>query len=68
MRISLDTLRVPNQSHTTISKFNDFVGLSDDIWGARGPQFRPILGVPEVRAGSTKHIFFSPRNGHHGEH
>ena len=47
----LDTLRVPNRSPTPISKSNDFLGQSDDIWGARGPHFRPILGVPGVRAG-----------------
>ncbi len=46
-RFDLDTLRVPNRSPTPISKSNDFLGQSDDIWGACGP----ILGVPGVRAG-----------------
>ncbi len=50
-RFDLDTLRVPNRSPTLISKSNDFLGQSDDIWGARGPHFRPILGGPGVRAG-----------------
>ena len=50
-RFDLDTLRVPNRSPTPISKSNDFLGQSEDIWGARGPHFRPILGVPGVRAG-----------------
>ncbi len=40
-RFDLDTLRVPNRSPTPISKSNDFLGPSDDIW-ARGPHFRPI--------------------------
>ncbi len=43
-RFDMDTLRVPNRSPTPISKSNDSLGQSDDIWGARGPQFRPILG------------------------
>ncbi len=50
-RLDLDTLRVPNRSPTPISKSNDFRGLSDDIWGARGPHFRPIWEVPGARAG-----------------
>ena len=52
----LDTLRVPNRSPTPISKSNDFLGLSEDIWGARGPHFQPILGLPGARAG-LKNIF-----------
>ncbi len=32
---------------------NDFLGQSDDFWGARGPHFWLILGVPGVRAGLT---------------
>ncbi len=55
----LDTLRVPSRSPTPISKSNDFLGQSDDIWGARGPHFRLIWGVPGVRAG-LKDIFLSP--------
>ncbi len=54
-RFDLGTLRVCNRSPTPISKSNDLLGQSDDIWGARGPHFRTILGVPEVRAG-LKHI------------
>ncbi len=45
-RFDLDTLRVPNRSPTPISKSNDFLGQSEDKWGARGPHFRPVLGVP----------------------
>ncbi len=50
-RFNLDTLMAPNRSPTLISKPNAFLGQSDDIWGARGPYFRPILRVPGVRAG-----------------
>ena len=50
-RFGFDTLRVPSRSPTPFSKSNDFVGQSEDIWGARGPHFRPIVGVPGVRAG-----------------
>ncbi len=50
-RFDLDTLRVPNRSPTPISKSNDFLRQSDDICGARGPHFRPILKGPGVRAG-----------------
>ena len=39
-RFDLDTLRVPNRSPTPISKSNDFLGQSDDIWGAWGPRCR----------------------------
>ncbi len=53
-RFDLDTLRVLNRSPTPISKPNDFRRQSDAIWGARGPPFRPILGVPRVRAGLKK--------------
>ena len=56
-RFDMDTLRVPNRSHTPISKSNDFRGQSDDIWGARGPHSRPIFGVPGARAG-LKHTYF----------
>ena len=45
-RFDLDTLRVPNRSPTPISKSNDFLGQSEDKWGARGLHFRPIWGVP----------------------
>ncbi len=55
-RFDLDTLRVPNRSPTPISKSNDFPGQSDDIRGARGPHFRPMLGVTGVRAG-LKHTY-----------
>ncbi len=47
----LETLRVPNRSPTPISKSNDFLGQSDDIWVARGPHFRTISGVSGARAG-----------------
>ncbi len=50
-RFDLDTLRVPSRSPTPISKSKGFLGQSQDIWGARGPHFRPILGVPGVGAG-----------------
>ncbi len=43
-RSDLDTLRVPNRSPTPITKSNDFLGQSDDIWGARGPPFPADLG------------------------
>ncbi len=45
-RFDLDTLRVANRSPTPASKINDFQGQSDDIWGARGPHFRKVCGVP----------------------
>ncbi len=35
-RFDLDTLRVTNRSPTQISKTNDFLGQSEDSWGARG--------------------------------
>jgi hypothetical protein len=50
-RFDLDTLRVPSRSPTPIVKSYDFPGQSDDIWEARSRHFRPILGVPGVRAG-----------------
>jgi hypothetical protein len=50
-RFDLDTLRVPNRSPTPASKSCDFLGQSDDLWGPRGPHFRPNLWVPGVRAG-----------------
>ncbi len=50
-RFYLDTLRAPNRSPTPISKPNYFLGQSEDIWGARGLHFRPILGIPGVWAG-----------------
>ncbi len=58
-RFDLGTLRVSNRSPTPISKSNDSLGQSDDIWGARGRHFRPILGVPGVRAGS-QNIYLEP--------
>ena len=39
----LDTLRVPNRSPTPISKANDFLGQSTDIWGS-GPPFPAYFG------------------------
>ncbi len=53
-RFDLDTLRVSNRSPTPISKSDDFLGQSDDIWGAH---FRPILGVPGARADLTNTYF-----------
>ncbi len=50
-RFDLDSLRVPSRSPTPISKYNDFRGQSDHIWGARGPHFRPILGIPTISGG-----------------
>jgi hypothetical protein len=47
----LDTRRVPSRSPSPISKSNVFLRQSGDIWGARGSHFRPMLGVPEARAG-----------------
>ncbi len=58
-RVDLGTHGVPNLSPTPISKSSDFLGQSDDIWGARGPHFRPILGVPGARAGPTNTSFFA---------
>ena len=52
-RFDLGSLRVANRSPTQILKSKDFLGPFDDIWGARGPHFRPIWGVPGVRAGLT---------------
>ncbi len=49
-RFDLDTLRMPNRSPIPISKSTELLRQSDDIWGARGLHFRPILGVPGVRA------------------
>ncbi len=58
MRFDLDPLRAPNRSTTPMPKSNDFLRQSDGNWGARGPHFRPILGVPGVRAGlKNKYIF-----------
>ncbi len=52
-RFDSGTFRVPSRSPTPISKSNDVLGQSDDIWGARGPHFRSMLGVP--RAGQRKY-------------
>ncbi len=52
----LDTLRVANRSPTPASKFNEFRGQSEDIWGVRGRLSRPISGIPGIRAG-IKHIY-----------
>ncbi len=56
----LDTLRVASRSPAPISKSNDFLGQSEDIWGAGGPHSRPILGVPGVRAGLKYTYGFGP--------
>jgi hypothetical protein len=55
-RFDLDTPRVPNRTPAPISKSNDSLGQSDNIWGARSPHVRPNLGVPGVRAG-TRNIY-----------
>ncbi len=49
--VDLDILGMPSRSPTPIPKSNDLRGQSDDLWGARGPYFRPILGATGVRAG-----------------
>ncbi len=58
-RFYLDTLRVPNRSPTPTWKTNDFLGPLDDIWGARGPHFRPILEGSGGPGRLEKHICFS---------
>jgi hypothetical protein len=58
-RFDLDTLRVPNGSPTPISKSNDFLGQSDDIWGARGPISGGFGGFPGSGP-AKKLIFLSP--------
>ncbi len=45
-RILAGLLPGKHRSPTPILKSNDFLGQSDDIWGAQGSHFRPILGVP----------------------
>ena len=55
-RFDRNILRVPKRSRTPISKSDDFLGQSDDIWGARGPHVRPMFRVPWVRAGLKTHI------------
>ncbi len=63
-RFDLDTLRVSTRSPTPISKSNDFLGQSDDIWGGPGPPFPADFGFRGVRAGQ-KHVFVALWNGHH---
>ena len=46
----LDTLRVPNRSHTSSSKSKDFPERSGDISGALGTHFQPMLGIPKAKA------------------
>ncbi len=70
-RLDLDTLKVPNQSHTLISKSNDFLGQAEDIRGVRSLHFRPMLGVPGVPAGLTNTYFLalgSPGDGPGSKH
>ena len=43
-RFDLGTLRGANRSPTPISKSNDSLGQSDDIWGAPGPAFPADFG------------------------
>ncbi len=59
-RFDLDTLRVPNRSPTPISKSNDRLGQSDDIWGGRGPHFWTILGSSRGPGRPKTHILLSP--------
>ncbi len=54
--LDLNTLRVPSRSPTPISKSNEAEDSPTISGGARGPHFRPILGVPGVRAG-LKHKY-----------
>ena len=58
----MDTLRAPKRSPTPISKSNDFPGQSEDIWGARGPHLRSILGVSGARAGLKNTYLFVNRS------
>ncbi len=44
--VDLDTLRVPDRSPTPSLKSNDFLGQSDDIFGARGPHSGRFRGFP----------------------
>ncbi len=55
-RFDLDTLQVPNRSPNPNSKSNDFLRQSEGIWG---PHFRPIWGVPGVRAGLNNTSFLA---------
>ena len=62
-RFALDTLRVPNRSPTPILKINDFLGQSDDIWGAPGPPFPADFGGSRGPGRLKKYIFVSPLKG-----
>jgi hypothetical protein len=53
----LHTLRAPNRSPTPISKSNDFLRQSDNIWGARGPISGRCWGFPGSRP-APKHTYF----------
>ena len=59
-RFDLDTLRVPNRSPTPISKSNDVLGQSEDIWGGPGPPFPADFGSSSGPGRLKKHIFVSP--------
>ncbi len=50
---ALVALRGANQTPTPTSKFHRLLGPFDDLWEVRGRRFRPIWGVPGVRAGIT---------------
>ncbi len=56
MHFDLDTLRGPSRSPTPISKPNDFLGQSDDIWGARGFISGRFWGFPGPGPAYTTHI------------
>ncbi len=45
-RFDLGTLRVPSRSPTPISKSNDFLGQSEDIWGPVAPIPGRFGGLP----------------------
>ena len=60
MKISaLDTLRVANRSPTPASNINDFLVLSDDIWGGPGPPFPADLGGSGGPGRNLKYVFLS---------
>ncbi len=48
------------QKNCVISKSKNFLGQSDDIWGARGPPFPADLGGSRGPGRPNKYIFFSP--------
>ncbi len=61
-RFDLDTLRVPNRSPTPIPKSNDFLGQSEDIWGARGLHFWLFLGGSDHVLSKQNETFLAKQN------